>query len=472
MLKPFICDDFLLESDTAKVLYHDHAKKMPIVDYHCHVSPKDISEDINLGTITNAWLSGDHYKWRLMRSCGIDEELITGDANDYDKFSAYCEALPHAIGNPLYHWSHLELKRYFNCDLILCPENAKDIYNHCNAILSSDDMSVRNIIRKSRVTHIGTTDDPIDNLKWHKAMHNDPTWEVNVFPTFRPDKAIHIENLGFREYITALSEVSGIKINSFDDLCSALYSRMEYFASHGCVIADHGFDCVPWSDNSEDAASIIFKKVLDGYLPDNDEANAYKTAVMLRLAKGYAERNWVMQLHFGAVRSVNSVMHGKLGSDTGFDCISTQDNGEALLRLLDAINTACELPKTVLYSLNPNNDAYLACAAGAFQNSRAPGWVQHGSAWWFNDTKEGMTAQIKNLASIGVLGNFIGMLTDSRSFLSYTRHEYFRRILCNIIGMWVKNGEYPADMEFLGNMVENISYNNAMKFLGWKESVL
>jgi len=465
-LKPFICSDFLLENDTGKTLYHDHAAKMPIIDYHCHVSPKDIALDVNLENITNAWLGGDHYKWRMMRACGVDEKYITGDSSDKDKFLKFAESLPKAIGNPLYHWTHLELKRYFDCDLILSPENAEKIRKICNERLSQPDMTVRGIIKKSGVTHIGTTDDPIDTLEWHKMMQDDPTWDVNVFPTYRPDKAINIEKPGFAEYLRALSEASSININSFDDMCSALYNRMDFFALHGCNISDHGADYIPWSDDPENIARAVFKKALEGYVPDNRETDAYKTAILLRLAEGYAERGWVMQIHYGVARSVNSIMFNKLGPDTGFDCISTRDSSAALVRLLDEVNRTHALPKTILYSLNPNDDALLACASGAFQDSRAPGWVQHGSAWWFNDTKEGMAAQIKNLASMGVLGNFIGMLTDSRSFLSYTRHEYFRRILCNIIGVWVENGEYPADMEFLGKMVEDISYNNVERYLG------
>jgi len=464
-LKPFICNDFLLKNDTGKSLYHDYAAKMPIIDYHCHVSPKDIALDVSLGNITYAWLGGDHYKWRMMRACGVDEKYITGDSSDKEKFLKFAESLPKAIGNPLYHWTHLELKRYFDCDLIINPENAEKIREICNERLSQPDMTVRGIIRKSGVTHICTTDDPIDTLEWHKVMQDDPTWDVKVFPAFRPDKAVNIEKSGFREYMKALSEASGININSFDSMCSALYNRMDYFALHGCNIADHGIDRIPWSDDSENVANTVFIKALDGYLPDGKEIDAYKTAVLLRLARGYAERNWIMQLHYGVARNVNSIMLEALGTDTGFDSISARDNSEALLRLLDEVNRTCGLPKTILYSLNPSDDAILACASGVFQNSRTPGWVQHGSAWWFNDTKNGMTAQLKNLASIGVLGNFIGMLTDSRSFLSYTRHEYFRRILCNIIGTWVENGEYPADIEFLGKMVEDISYNNVMKYL-------
>jgi len=464
-LKPFICNDFLLKNDTGQRLYHDYAAKMPIIDYHCHVSPKDIALDVSLENITHAWLGGDHYKWRMMRACGVDEKYITGDSSDKEKFLKFAESLPKAIGNPLYHWTHLELKRYFDCDLILSPENAEKILEICNERLSQPDMTVRGIIRKSGVTHICTTDDPIDSLEWHKKMQDDPTWEVKVFPAFRPDKAINIEKPEFMAYITALSDASGMNIDSFDTLCSALYNRMDFFAAHGCVTSDHGLDYIPWSNDSENTASLVFKKVLGGGAPDAEEVDAYKTAIMLRLARGYAERKWVMQLHYGVARSVNSKMLKALGPDTGFDCISTRDSSGALVRLLDEVSRTCTLPKTILYSLNPNDDASLACAAGAFQDSRAPGWVQHGSAWWFNDTKEGMTAQMKNLASMGVLGSFIGMLTDSRSFLSYTRHEYFRRILCNIIGTWVENGEYPADMNFLGKMVEDISYNNAVRYL-------
>jgi len=466
-MKAFLSDDFLLESKTARVLYFDYAEKMPVIDYHCHVNPREIAEDIKLDDLTTAWLVGDHYKWRMMRSCGVDEKYITGSAGSWEKFQKFAESLPHAIGNPLYHWTHMELRRYFDNNMILNAGNAKKIWELCNDCLKYDDMSVKGIIRKSRVTHICTTDDPIDDLHWHKQLKNDTSWGVTVLPTFRPDKAINIDKPGFSQYISALSKASGVDIDSIDDLYTALMSRLDFFNDAGCVISDHGIDYVTWVDGCEEKAGAIFTKALGGNDVDVNEAEAYKAAMMVFLAKQYAKRHWVMQIHYGAVRNVNSTMFEQLGPDTGFDGISGRDCSAAMYKFLDAANRGMTIPKTILYSINPNDDAYLATAAGSFQGPKIPGKVQHGSGWWFNDTKPGMINQMTNLANIGVLGNFIGMLTDSRSFLSYTRHEYFRRILCNLIGGWVESGEYPGDIKFLGSMIENISYNNAMKFLGF-----
>ncbi|MCL2056606.1 MAG: glucuronate isomerase [Oscillospiraceae bacterium] len=463
-MKPFMDENFLLETETARTLYHSHAAHMPIIDYHCHVSPEEIARDIKLENITKAWLGGDHYKWRLIRSGGVDERYITGDASDREKFDKFAQVLPRAIGNPLYHWTHLELKRYFGCDLILNPQNADAIWEICNERLTRDDMSVRGIIRKSNVTVVCTTDDPADSLEWHKIMRDDPSWEVKVLPAFRPDAAIGIEKPGFRDYLRGLSKASGIAIKSIDDLKAALEDRINFFAEMGCVASDHGLNYIPWEENCKEKAGAVFKQALAGELPGQSEADAFKAAMLLFLSEQYAKRGWAMQIHYGVVRGANSRMTAKLGADTGFDCISARDSSGAMYKLLDAMESGGGLPKTVLYSLNPNDDAYLATAIGAFQGPSLPGKLQHGSAWWFNDTKTGMAAQLTNLANLGILGNFIGMLTDSRSFLSYTRHEYFRRILCNLIGGWAENGEYPADMEFLGGLVRDISYNNAMRY--------
>ena len=466
-MKTFIGDDFLLESKTAQRLFHDYAGKMPIIDYHCHVSPRDVALDIKLENIAEAWLGGDHYKWRMIRACGVDERYITGDTSAWEKFLKFAGALPYAIGNPLYHWTHLELRRYFDCDLILNAKNAEAIWELCNNKLAQDDMSVREIIRKSKVTHICTTDDPVDSLEWHKRMREDASWNVEVLPTFRPDNALNIDKPGFVKYLSDLSQKTEINISSINDLFAALVNRIDYFASHGCVISDHGLDYMTWANGCEERAGLLFKKALAGSELDAFETEAYKAAVMVFLAAEYAKRNWVMQIHYGVVRNVNTVMLDKVGPNTGFDCISGKDCSDAMYKLLDTVNSNGGLPKTVLYSLNPNDDAYLATAIGSFQSAGLPGKIQHGSAWWHNDTKTGMIQQMTNLANLGVLGSFIGMLTDGRSFLSYTRHEYFRRILCNLIGGWVENGEYPDDIEFLGGMVQNISYNNAMRFMGF-----
>jgi len=466
-MKQFLDKDFLLESKTACTLFHEYADIMPIIDYHCHVSPQEIALDIKLDDIANAWLGGDHYKWRMIRACGVDENYITGNASPREKFQKFAEALPYAIGNPLYHWTHLELKRYFNCDLIINGKNADKIWELCNERLKQDEMSVRNIIRKSNVTHICTTDDPVDTLEWHKKMHNDKSWEVSVLPAFRPDKAMAVESPDFTNYISELSEVTGVNIISIDSLHEALVNRIDFFASHGCVTSDHGLDYVTWIDGCEERANMILLKALAYCKLEPHEADIFKAAMMVFLAKEYAKRNWIMQIHYGVVRNVNSVMFNKLGPNTGFDCISGRDCSAAMYKFLDAVNSAGGLPKTVLYSLNPNDDAYLATAIGSFQGSQIRGKLQHGSGWWHNDTKAGMLQQMTNLASLGVLGNFIGMLTDGRSFLSYTRHEYFRRILCNLIGGWVENREYPDDVEFLGKMVQDISYNNVKKYMGF-----
>ncbi|MCL2200487.1 MAG: glucuronate isomerase [Oscillospiraceae bacterium] len=466
-MKPFMNEDFLLDSKTAQTLYHGYAAQMPINDYHCHVSPKEIALDISLENITKAWLGGDHYKWRIIRSRGVDENDITGSASDRVKFQKFAEALPYAIGNPIYHWTHLELKRFFDCDLVLNPQSADAVWELCNKRLAQDSMSVRNIIRKSNVNHIGTTDDPIDSLEWHRQMKADPSWDVNVIPTFRPDKAMNIEKPGYADYIEKLSKAAGMAINKIDDLYAALVNRLDYFAAVGCVISDHALDYMMWADGCEQMAGGIFEKVMKGEVPAKHEVEAFKAAVMVFLAGQYAKRNWVMQIHYGASRNINSAMFEKLGPDTGFDGISGHECSAAAYKLLDAMSKGGSLPKTVLYSLNPNDDAYLAATLSAFQSCGMPGKIQHGSGWWFNDTKTGMISQMTNLANQNVLGNFIGMLTDSRSFLSYTRHEYFRRILCNLIGGWVENGEYPNDVDFLGQMVKDISYNNSVRFLGF-----
>lgn len=465
-MKEFMGKDFLLQNETAKRLYFDYAAKMPIVDYHCHVSPQEIYEDKAFESITEAWLGGDHYKWRMIRSCGIDENLITGDASDKEKFDAFAKSLPRAIGNPLYHWTHLELQRYFDCHTPLNEESADEIYQLANAKLQGG-FSVREIIKASQVTTICTTDDPIDSLEWHEKLAEDESFDTVVLPAFRPDKAMNVDKAGFTDYIKQLGDVTGITIKSVEDVKHALGKRIQHFAEHGCLASDHGLDHIV-ALRDKDLAEAALAKALKGEWPSQEATDAYKTEIMIFLGGEYERRNWVMQLHYGAVRNTNSEMFEKLGADTGFDTIATRDNGKALTVLLDLLlNENGNLPKTIIYSLNPNDDAMIGTVIGAFQGTEVPGKIQHGSAWWFNDTKEGMEKQMKTLASLGVLANFVGMLTDSRSFLSYTRHEYFRRILCNIIGTWVEEGEYPNDIEYLGKMVQDISYNNAMHYMGF-----
>jgi glucuronate isomerase len=460
-----INDTFMLKNKTAQKLFSEYAKDMPIIDYHCHINPKEIYEDRKFDNITQVWLGGDHYKWRLMRSNGVSEDEITGDADDYTKFLRFAEMLPKAIGNPMYHWCHLELKRYFGYDGILNADTAKDVYELCNSKLKGGDMSVRSIIKKSNVKMIGTTDDPTDDLCWHKKIKEDG-FDVLVAPTFRPDKAVNIDKPGFADYIRKLSEVCKTEITNLDGVKKALSKRLDYFCELGCRATDHGLDYVVYEPATGFAVDGIFQKALGGGHITKHEADMYKTEIMLFLGEIIAEKGIVMQLHYGAQRNTNTKMFEKLGADTGFDCVSVRNCGEALTGFLNALEVKGKLPKTIIYSLNAGDDRMIDTVLGCFQGTEAAGKIQHGSAWWFNDTKSGMEAQIKSLADLSLLGNFVGMLTDSRSFLSYTRHEYFRRILCGIIGEWVENGEYPADFAALKEIIEGISYNNAKKYFG------
>jgi glucuronate isomerase len=466
-MKQFMDEDFLLSNETAKTLYHDYAEKMPIVDYHCHINPQEIAEDRQFSNITQVWLGGDHYKWRMIRSNGVDEKYITGDSTDREKFQKFAEALPKAIGNPLYHWTHLELKRYFGYDGVLNGDTAEEVWNLCNAKLQTKEMSVRGIIEKSNVKLIGTTDDPIDSLKWHKAIKEDSTCKVKVVPTWRPDKIMNIEKPTFAEYVSSLAKVSGMEIKTVKDVCAALEKRLDLFAEMGCKASDHGMSYVIYNPADEAQIEKIFTKGLNGEALTQDEVDKYKYAILIFLAKQYAKRGWVMQIHYGTIRDTNTAMFESIGPDTGFDCIGIPNCAEAITKFMDALNQTDELPKTILYSLNPIDNQMLDTVIGCFQGTEAAGKIQHGTAWWFNDNKTGMIEQMTSLANLSVLGNFVGMLTDSRSFLSYTRHEYFRRILCNLIGTWVENGEYPCDMKTLGKMVQDISYNNAVRYFGF-----
>ena len=460
--------DFLLSTDTAKTLYHDYAEKMPILDYHCHINPQEIFEDRKFDNITQVWLGGDHYKWRQMRSNGVDETYITGDASDREKFQKWAETMPKLIGNPLYHWSHLELQKYFGYTGYLNGDTAEEVWNLCNAKLQESSMTVRNIIKQSGVTLICTTDDPVDSLEWHDKIAADTTFDVQVLPAWRPDKAMNIEKPTFVPYIAKLSEVSGVEIKDLDSMKKALQVRMDYFAERGCLVSDHALEYVMYAPASEEELNAIFAKGISGQAITREEELKYKTAFMLFVAKEYHKRGWVMQLHYGCKRDNNALMFEKLGADTGFDCINNYAPSSEMADFLNALSATDEVPKTVLYSLNPNDNASIGSILGCFQDPTMAGKIQHGSAWWFNDHKIGMTEQITSLANLGCLGNFIGMLTDSRSFISYTRHDYFRRILCDIFGAWVENGEYPADMKSLKSLVEDIAYNNAVRYFGFK----
>lgn len=466
-MKAFMDKDFLLETETAQKLYHEYAAKMPILDYHCHINPQEIAEDRKFENITQVWLGADHYKWRQMRSNGVEEKYITGDASDREKFQKWAETLERAIGNPLYHWSHLELQRYFGYYGALNGETAEEVWNLCNAKLQEDGMSARNLIRQSNVTLVCTTDDPVDSLEWHEKIAADESFEVRVLPAWRPDKAMNLEKTDYLEYLKKLEVVSGVKIDSFASLIEALRIRMDYFAEHGCSVSDHGLEYVMYVPASEEEIEAIFAKRLRGEAVSRADELQFKTAYMVALGREYHKKNWAMQLHYGVKRDNNGMIFGKLGPDAGIDCINNYAPSSEMADYLNALAITDELPKTILYSLNPTDNATIGTIIGCFQSEEARGKIQQGSAWWFNDNKQGMIEQMTSLANLGLLGNFIGMLTDSRSFLSYTRHEYFRRIMCNLIGGWVENGEYPADEKVLGRMVQDISYNNAVRYFGF-----
>ena len=466
-MKQFMDKDFLLKTKTARVLYHRYAEQMPIIDYHCHISPKEIAEDHRFRNITEAWLGGDHYKWRMIRSNGVPENEITGDADDRTKFQRFAEAMPKAIGNPMYHWTHLELKRYFGYNGVLNGDTAEEVWNLCNKKLQEENMTARGLIRQSNVKVIGTTDDPADSLEYHAAIAADKTVDFKVAPSYRPDKAVAIHKPGFADYIPKLGEANGVEIKTAKDVQTALAKAMDRFGALGCKASDHGLDYAMFRLGDDAQVEEAFQKGMKGEALTREEAEIYETAMLLFVGREYARRGWVMQIHYNVQRNTSTDKWNKIGPDAGCDCISTRDSGEALTALLNELDKDGLLPKTVLYSLNPADNALLGSVIGCFQGPEAAGKVQHGSAWWFNDNKIGMENQLLSLANLSLLGNFIGMLTDSRSFLSYTRHEYFRRILCNVIGDLVENGEYPNDEKTLGKMVQDICYNNAKAYFGF-----
>lgn len=453
----FINDDFMLHSDAAKHLYNDFAKKMPIIDYHCHLSPAQIAENHRFENIGELFLGGDHYKWRLMRSNGVDEKYITGDADWYDKFVRFAETLCYCVGNPMFHWTHLELKRYFGIDEILTPKTAPDIWKRCNELLARDDFRARALIEKSNVVTLCTTDDPTDDLRYHRQL-KEAGFAVKVLPTFRPDKAVDIEKGTFCEYIAKLGAAS------YDELKECLHSRIAYFAENGCRLSDHSFGKVPFAEG--DAAAAFEKKMNGGELSEH-EIDVFKTDIIAVCAKEYSRLGWAMQWHIGALRNNNSRMFEKIGADTGYDSINDLAVAENLSRLMDKLELRDCLPKTILYTLNPKDNYVLAAMLGNFQKAPTAGKIQFGSGWWFNDQRDGMEQQMKSLANLGLLGRFVGMLTDSRSFVSYPRHEYFRRVLCNLIGSWVENGEFPNDDGLLKPIIEGICYKNAEEYFGF-----
>lgn len=466
-MKAFMDDDFLLTNETGKELFHRYAEPMPIVDYHCHIDPEEIAENRKFNNITQLWLGGDHYKWKLMRANGVEEKYVTGDGSDREKFQAYAEALPKAIGNPLYDWTHLELKTYFGYRGALSGETAEEVWNLCNRKLKTDEMSVRGILKQSKVKLVCTTDDPTSSLDAHKRIREDSSCSVKVLPAWRPDSVLNIEKKTFPSYIAKLSDASGSAIESFDSLCVALRKRLDFFGKAGCRASDHGLNKIVYAPAPREEVDKVFRAALAGKPPAGKEIDEYKYAVLFFLAGEYAKRGWVMQIHYGAARNVNTAMYRRLGPDTGFDCIAPGNSGAGLAEFLDVLFRESRLPKMILYSLNPNDNLYIDSVIACFQGTEAAGKLQHGAAWWFNDTKAGMIDQLTNLSSLSLLGNFVGMLTDSRSFTSYPRHEYFRRILCNLIGSWVENGEYPDDRKALKKLVEDVSYRNAVRFFNF-----
>ena len=461
-MKKFMDNDFLLQTKTAQRLYHDHAAKMPIYDYHCHLSPKEIAEDKRQDNLGEAWLGGDHYKWRAMRTNGVTEEFVTGGATWREKFQKWAETVPQTIRNPLYHWTHLELQRYFGIDTLLSPATADKIFDACTAKLRTPEFSARNLMLKMNVKLVCTTDDPIDSLEYHKQIKSSG-FAVKVLPTFRPDKAAAFSK-DWKNYIQTLEKVSGVAIKNFASLLEAIDLRHEYFHSVGCRLSDHGVAYVPDAEASSAELDAIFAKAMKGEVVSPKESDAFQASFLASVGQMNHARGWAQQFHVGVFRNNNSRLFKAVGADTGFDSIADYRQGPGLIRLLDRLDSSNQLAKTILYNINPCDNELMATMIGNYQDGSFPGKIQFGSAWWFLDQKDGMEKQMNALSSLGLLSRFVGMLTDSRSFLSYPRHEYFRRILCNLIGNEVENGEIPADMDLLGAMVENISFNNAQNY--------
>ncbi len=464
-MKKFMDKDFLLTTETAKKLYAA-CENTPVFDWHCHLQPKEIYENKEPSDIAELWLSGDHYKWRGMRSCGISEEYITGDKSHYEKFKAWASAMPNLIGNPLYHWTHLELQRYFDIYEPLSPATCDDIWERANAKIKAGGFTPRQLIEKSNVAFVCTTDDAADTLEYHKLLAEDKSFKCKVLPAFRPDKALGIELPGYNEWVVALEKVIGRRVESFTELKKALLERIEFFAEMGCRASDHAFTYVPYNRAGEEELNAIFSRQLKGEALSKDEIDKYKTELMLFLAGEYNRLGWGMEIHIGAMRNNNGIMFKKLGPDTGYDSVADYEIAVSLSRLLDAMLCGAGLPKTVLFTLNPKDNYVLGTMLGNFQSDEAESKIQFGSAWWFNDNYDGMRTQMQTLMNLGVISKFVGMITDSRSFLSYPRHEYFRRILCELLGDLVEEGKYPADIDFLSKVVQDISYNNAVKYFG------
>lgn len=464
-MSSFINTDFLLSGQAAKKLYHEHAAKLPIIDYHCHLSPKEIAEDKQFSSITELWLGGDHYKWRAMRANGVDERYITGDASPWEKFQKWAETVPYTLRNPLYHWTHLELKTAFGIDKLLNPTSAHEIYELCNEKLKSPEFSARGLMMHYNVEAVCTTDDPVDSLDYHRQIR-ESGFKIKVLPAWRPDKAMAVDNpQTYNEYLTLLENASGVRIKSYRDLIEALRNRHDFFASQGCKVADHGVGDFPWAEANEDEVLNIFSRVRRGNQLSKGETVKLQTSILLELCRMNHEKGWVQQFHFGPMRNVNSRMFRRLGPDTGFDSIGDFTCASAIGHFLDELDSDNRLTKTILYNLNPSDNTWVAAMLGNFQDGTVAGKIQMGSGWWFNDQLYGMKSQIDALSMQGLLSRFVGMLTDSRSFLSYPRHEYFRRLLCNLLGKDIENGLIPyEEMPRVEQMVEDICYNNVKSY--------
>jgi len=468
-MKDFLTEDFLLDNDTSRNLYFNHASKMPIIDYHCHLPPNEIAEDKKFSNMTEIWLNGDHYKWRAMRANGIDEKFISGDASDYEKFEKWSETVPYTVRNPLYHWTHMELKNPFGVNKLLGPDTSKNIYNHCSELLNTDGFSTRNLLRKFNVKVVCTTDDPIDSLEHHKKIKKDK-FEIRILPTFRPDKALATEDLSsFNTYLDKLSIASGIEIKDLQSLLDALKNRHDYFADLGCKLSDHGLEKIYSKKTKESEVQKIFDLLRSGQSISKKKDIKYRSYMLFQLAIMDHEKGWTQQYHLGAIRNNNSRMISEIGPDTGYDSIGDFEMAKPLSGFLDHLDQRHSLTKTILYNLNPKDNYLIATMAGNFNDNTIPGKIQFGSGWWFLDQKEAMEWQMNALSNLGLLSRFVGMLTDSRSFLSYPRHDYFRRILCNLIGKDVEAGLIPNDINWLGALVNNISYYNAKNYFGFFE---
>lgn len=465
--KTFLDEDFLLQTDSARTLYHEFAKQMPIIDYHNHLPPDQIVADKTFENLTQIWLYGDHYKWRAMRTNGINENYCTGAATDYEKFEKWAETVPYTLRNPLYHWTHLELQRYFDVHEVLNPKSARRIYDECSEKLRTPDYSVRNLLRKMNVEVVCTTDDPLDTLEYHQQLAKEGTFEIQMRPAFRPDKFILIGNTNFATYLQKLGAIVGFEIKRYDDLTKALRTRADFFASLGCKLSDHGLEQIYATDFTPEAADSILQKALAGQSLSQEDILVYQSAILHFLGTMYHELGWTQQFHLGALRNNNARALRLLGPDTGWDSIGDWSQAVALSKFLGRLDEYDQLAKTIIYNLNPADNEIIATMIGNFNDGSIAGKVQFGSGWWFLDQKDGMEKQITALSNMGLLSRFVGMLTDSRSFLSFPRHEYFRRILCNMLGNDIENGEIPSDMEWVGQVVQNICYNNAKQYFGF-----